>query len=239
MKRTKIAMLIMATALVAGCAQTPLDTKTDAAVSTKTVPLSSLLKTDTPSGTMHAFVVPDRRYAAGFEQVTLKDLAADPKAQFRSAAAYEVFKKAFEAHAHYSMTDAEFAKLLNSDRVKTEDCGGAEITAAAVDDAGNVGWIKRPCNDGEELLSFKVGNNWIIIAAMGCLNPIDQPVLLERLGSPSTGGLVLPTPEPVTPVEETFVRPNLGTDIGGQPNVDDAQNGGYAGAAPRDHSPWN
>ena len=245
MKRTKIALLIMATALVAACAQTPADTKTEAEAP-KTAPLSSILKTDAPTAPMHAFVVPDHRFAAGFEQVTLAELAKDPKAHFQSAAAYDVFKKAFEAHAHYSMTDAEFAKLLGSDRVKTEACGNAEITTAGIDDAGHVGWIKRACLPGEELLSFKIGNAWTVVAAMGCLNPIDEPVMLERLGSPSTGGLVLPTrvqaslePAAPEPVDPPVVRPNLGTDIGSQPSYDGATNGNYAGTAPRDHNPWN
>ena len=236
MKRTKIALLIVATALVAACAQTP--TETAVTEAPKTAPLSSILKTDAPTGPMHAFVVPDHRFAAGFEQVTLADLAKDPKTHFQSAAAYEVFKKAFEAHAHYSMTDAEFAKLLASDRVKTEACGSEEITTAGIDDAGHVGWIKRSCLPGEELLSFKIGNSWTVVAAMGCLNPIDEPVMLERLGSPSTGGSVLPSPVP-EPVDPPVVRPNLGTDIGGQPSYDAAKNGDYAGSAPRDHNPRN
>lgn len=240
MKRTKIATIILATALLAACAQTPTDSKNAVAEQPKTVPLSSILKTDTPTGPLRAFVVPDHRFAAGYAQLTLEELATDPKSHFQSAASYEAFKKSFEAHAHYKMTDAEFAKFLTSKRVKTEACAVDSIRTAGIDEAGNIGWIDRACTPGEDLISIAIGNTWTVVAAMGCLNPIDEPVVLERLGSPSTGGLVLPQPQaPEQVVPERVVRPNLGTDIDGQPSYAEASSGGYSGAAPRDHNPWN
>ena len=239
MKRTKIAMALMAAALLAACEQTPADTKIEAEAQAKTVPLSSILKTDAPTGPMHAFVVPDHRFAAGYAQLTLQELAKDPKTHFHSPASYEAFKKSFEAHAHYKMTDAEFASFLGSKRVKTEACNGASIRTAGIDDAGHIGWIERACTPGEDLISIAVGNTWTVVAAMGCLNPVDEPVQLERLGSPATGGSVLPTPPEPVPSDPPVVRPNLASDIGSQPSYDAAKNGDYAGQAPADHNPWN
>ena len=239
MKRTKIAMALMTAALLAACAQTPTDTKIEVEAQAKTVPLSTILKTDAPTGPMHAFVVPDHRFAAGYEQLTLQELAKEPKTHFQSPAAYEAFKKSFEAHAHYKMTDAEFASLLGSKRVKAEACNVASIRTAGIDDAGHIGWIDRACTPGEDLISIAVGNTWTVVAAMGCLNPVDQPVQLERLGSPATGGSVLPTPPAPVPSDPLVVRPNLESQLGYTPNYDDAKNGVYQGVGPSSSNPWH
>lgn len=224
MRRLKIAIVVIVAVLMAGCSQIPSAGKPEVASHTKAVPLSTVLKSSEPTGPLHAFVVPDHRFAAGFAQVTLSDLAKDPKVHFQSVASYEFFKKSFEAHAHREMTDAQFSKFLHSKRVKTEACNLTSIRTAGIDDAGNLGWIDRACTPGEELIYISVGTTWTVVAAMGCLNPIDELV------APSTGILILNEPDvldPPNPISlpiPTKERPNITSD-GGNP--------------PRNHNPWH
>lgn len=208
MKLLTIATLTSLAFLAAGCS-TP---QTEAGIEVteeETVLLSDMFVTDPTVGTLHAFAVPSRRLAVGFEQVTLEELAADPQSYFRSAEAYAAFKHAFELHLDRFMDDDQFKALLSSDRVETRACDIETMRTAGVDDTGNIGWIDRECDAGENLLYLKVHGEWILVAAMGCLNPIDdrivKPVYVPPYYTPSS------VPAPYVP-ELLIIRPLLNSD---------------------------
>jgi hypothetical protein len=218
MKLLTIATLTSLAFLAAGCSTTP---HTEAGIEVteeETVLLSDMFVTDPTVGTLHAFAVPSRRLAVGFEQVTLEELAADPQSYFRSVEAYAAFKHAFELHLDRFMDDEQFKALLNSNRVETRACDIETMRTAGVDDTGNIGWIERDCDVGENLLYLKVHGEWVLVAAMGCLNPIDdrivKPIYVPPYYTPSS------VPAPDAP-ELIVIRPMLN---GGGGLTDDFQN---------------
>jgi hypothetical protein len=215
MKLTTIAVLTSLAVMTTACVPTQHTSSGLESAQESTVTLSELLTTAAPSGQLHAFAAPSHRMAGGFEQVTLEELAANPKAYFRNEQAYATFKRSFEIHLNKELDDTAFQKLLSSDRVKIHACEGAPIRTAGIDDMGRIGWINRSCEDGENLIYVRVGDEWAAVAAMGCLNPLDALVMRpkwipldpHRTQQPSPPPPPPPPPEPEKP---DFVRPGLG-----------------------------
>jgi hypothetical protein len=113
------------------------------------------------------------------------------------------------------MDDQAFAALLSSDRVEVRACDVSSIRTAGIDDLGRIGWINRACDEGENLVYVKVAQEWVAVAAMGCLNPLDslviRPKWLPRDLDQEIDGVTTPPepPEPPTPKPD-IVRPGLG-----------------------------
>jgi hypothetical protein len=264
----KVVTLITLTSLAMGlaaCGSTSqvAAVKTGASVeATDMVLASELLKTDAPTGALHAFAIPSRRMAGGFDQVTLAELAKTPEAFFRDHAAYLAFKRSFELQLDKDLSDKSFTELLASGQVEVRPCAVSSLRTAGIDDDGHIGWISRACQPGENLIFVKGTGGWVAVAAMGCLNPLDAPVRRNRI-DPAIDlipGPVPPTPEP-PPVPEPqmeFVRPNLASDLrnsgnpdysnanettdpgAGDPSVSGATSGtGYSGAGGNSHNRWN
>jgi len=207
MKLTTIAIFTSLALMTTACVPTQKVSSETERAEERPVMLSELLTTEAPSGQLHAFAALSHRLAGGFEQVTLEQLAANPKAYFRNDQAYMAFKRSFEIHLNREMSDTAFQKLLSSDRVQVRACEGAPIRTAGIDDMGRIGWINRDCDDGENLIYVRVGGEWVAVAAMGCLNPLDAPVIRPKW-LPVKSQSQTPPPE-----KPDIVRPSLGPDM--------------------------
>lgn len=135
-----------------------------------------LISAENP-GKLQSFSRDEYYIRAGGTPPTLEALAADPRKFFRHQMAYEVFKRGFEIQLGESLSDDALKRLLAGNKVRnTRDCVGL-IYTPGVDRAGNVSWLIRACAPGEKLLELRVGNKWVAVASMGCLNLINAPVL--------------------------------------------------------------
>lgn len=214
MKLTTIAVLTSLAVMTAACVQTDNSSAAIERAEEQPVMLSELLTTEAPEGQLHAFAAPSHRMAGGFEQVTLEELSANPRAYFRNEQSYAAFKRSFEIHLNKQMDDQAFVALLSSDRVEVRACDVSSIRTAGIDDLGRIGWINRACEEGENLIYVKVGQEWVSVAAMGCLNPLDSLVIRPKwLPLESDPGITPPEPpEPPETPKPDIVRPGLGPD---------------------------
>ena len=111
----------------------------------------------------------------GGRQVTIEELLIEPGAHYRSDTAYNKAREIIGGNMGITLTDDDFKKILQSDRVSVVNCADVfteKFTLAAIDSAGNAYWAKpRSCDPGERIVML----DGVPVMSLACLNPIKLP----------------------------------------------------------------
>lgn len=170
------------------------------------VPGEQTLSDKYPSQTTkpgHGFVKHQYYLGKGGRQLTLTEVAdaleRDPLRIFRGQKAVEVFTWAVKVYRPDVSSLADLAKILRDpSQARTTACVGT-IDTMAYDAQGAIKWIQRPCYRGELLVEVKVGDSWVAIFSLACLNPLDAPIPVQRVGQTPSSPCTVWHPFPTGP----------------------------------------
>lgn len=134
----------------------------------------------------------------GGSPVTLEELQSEPARHFRTQTAYHSFLD------HLGVSDtAELQWLLGSKLVRVIACEGSILTAGLPAN-GAPRWYLRSCYRNEQLLEKRTGNEWKLVASLGCLNPSVALPFQKEVALPSEPVWLIETaPAPVAGFGET------------------------------------
>lgn len=149
------------------------------------------------SATYHGFAVQKHYVIEGGTPASFEQTAAQPLSVFRSVAAYANFRAHLGGFLNREVSDADFRKLILSDRVKLVDCVGT-INTSGITDAGRVGDHTRNCYTSprfgvEKLIALRLDDGrWVIVGSIWCWNPVKGKVPPAPLPPPPPIAFVPP-----------------------------------------------
>lgn len=127
--------------------------------------------------TYHGFAVQEHYVIQGGAPASFDQAASNPLSVFRSELAYANFRAHLASFTGGPVTDGEFRRLMQSDRVRLVDCVSG-IDTSGVTDSGRFGWHYRACYSSpvygvEQLIQYRLPDGrWVTVASLWCWNPV-------------------------------------------------------------------
>lgn len=104
--------------------------------------------------------------------ISLEQFRTSPRSYFRSEAAFDLIVDYVGDEIGQKLTDSEFIALMRSDRVKTRACTGSITTGSFAKNQFH--WFDRACRSGELIVQALVGDRWIDLFSLNCLNAVED-----------------------------------------------------------------
>ena len=106
------------------------------------------------------------------KNISLEQFRTSPRSYFRSEAAFDLIVDYVGDEIGQKLTDSEFIALMRSDRVQTRACTGSITTGSFAKDQFH--WFDRACRAGERIVQALVGDRWIDLFSLNCLNGVED-----------------------------------------------------------------
>jgi len=149
------------------------------------------------------------------QNITLEELQSDVRGKFRHEAAFDQLTKYVGGEVGKSLSGAEFTALLNDNsQVQVRNClAGEKIKTGAIQ-GDQFHWFWRSCRSGEQIIQVKLGDRWIDVISLNCLNAVEDqtPVPAPVLTPPQVVEVSDGTNCDLVPAGETW-NPGVSTSV--------------------------
>jgi hypothetical protein len=146
------------------------------------------------------------------KNISLEQFRENTRSYFRSEAAFDLIVDYTADEIGQKLSDSEFIALMRSDQVRTRECIGSITTGSLLGNQFN--WFTRECRYGELIVQAKVGDRWIDLFSLNCLNAVE-----DQTPVPFIAAMPVMQPQVVKTVyaqqPQTYVVTTPGMVIGG------------------------
>lgn len=110
------------------------------------------------------------------KNISLEVFKENPRQYFRSESAFDLLVDYVGDEIGQEISDAEFIALMRSDRVRARECPTTEEITTGAYDGGEFSWLNRFCREGEQITQTQVGERWLDLFSLNCLNAVEDKV---------------------------------------------------------------
>jgi hypothetical protein len=134
------------------------------------------------------------------ENISHQEFKAKPRTYFRSERAFDLMVGYVSGEIGQNLTGSQFIALMRSDQVRARACSTDERITTGFLRGEEFDWETRFCRVGEQIVQYRLGDRWIDLFSLNCLNAVEDQIPVPP-PTPSVAFRYVPPPAPPVPME--------------------------------------